>query len=203
MGEDQGRLAPHERRSLRCVASHEANFLQPFADRQAIVVSLIRQPVERVLSAYHFKRRSTSQIPDNRSLDDIYRLADEDPTEVVNKWFNGQARSLLEPFYDTRSLQFTTGPSDDADLWRKRLFSLVDEVYLLGISERFDEFVTFLSRRLGWQKVFSPRMKVNTERPQAKTIVPDLLRTISDYNWLDLELYDRQLTKFGSASREN
>lgn len=185
------RLAPHERRSLRFVASHEANFLYPFLDRHAIVVSLLRQPVERVLSAYHFKSRKASR--GIKGLDKIYGDVSEGRPSKKLFLFNGQARSLLEPFYDTRSLQPTAGPSQDADLWRKRLFSLVDEVYLLGISERFDEFVALLAGRLGWQEVFSPRMKVNTERPQREAVAPELLHTIADYNWLDQELYERQL----------
>ena len=196
------RLALHERRSLRVVASHEANFLQPFVDRQTIVISLIRQPVERVLSAYYFKNRSSSRIKSNLPLEETYRrMSGKEPTAILNELylFNGQARSILAPFYDTRSLQLTAGASADAELWRKRLFTLVDEVYFIGISERFDEFIAVLSKRLGWQDVFSPRMKVNTERPQSDAIAPQLLRTIADYNWLDLELYKRQLESFSKT----
>lgn len=195
------RLAPHERRSLRYVASHEANFLRPFVDRPTIVVSLIRWPVERVLSAYYFKNRSTSH--GTKTLDAVYSGVGEGRPTKKLYLFNGQARSLLEPFYDTSSLQLTAGPSDDADLWRERLFALVNDVYLLGISERFDEFVSVLSGRLGWREKFSPRIKVNTERPPAEAIAPDVLRAITEYNWLDLELYERQLARFSAASRQN
>jgi hypothetical protein len=197
------RLAPHERRSLIYLASHEANFFQPVVDRPAVLLSLVRQPVENVLSTYYFKRRSFWRAM--RPLESIYARVSHGPglRDLSNKqkFFNGQARSLLEPFYDTNSLQLTAGPSADADLWRERLFSLVDTTYLLGVSEYFDEFVALLARRLGWKKVFSPRVKANPDRPRAEELSPDLLRTVADYNWLDIELYDRQVAKLSGTAR--
>jgi hypothetical protein len=220
-------LSVTERRALRCVASHEANFIQPFADRPTLVVSLVRQPVDRVISRYYFANRSSSQdkmakrkanaeggrgrglsrVLRQRSLEDVFRLGGKKPAEISNdlRWlslFNGQARSLLEPYHDTTALAPTAGPSPDADLWRERLFTLMGSDHLVGVSERFDEFVGLLCDRLGWQPVPVSRMKVNASRPARESLPTGLVDLIAEYNWLDGELYDRQLSAQMSAARK-
>jgi hypothetical protein len=220
-----GRLRSKERAALRCVASHEANFLEPFVDRPKIVVTLIRAPVERTLSQYYFAQRSAANLERreragkvstglSKVLRQIPLEAIYDPTraswpseirdrldergrkrlEDRRMWmslFNGQARSILEPHFDVTELAPTAGPGADADVWRERLFAVVDQHYLAGTSERFEEFVADLSARFGWSAVTVPQMKVNEARPSSSSIAPDLESAIRDHNWLDMELYER------------
>lgn len=223
-------LSPDERAALRCVASHEANFLKPFVDRPCLVATLVRQPVDRVLSRYYFANRPTSgqttkktrgwrnrgvragvsrvlrQIP----LEQVYSAegagsADIPKNESALGWlslFNGQARSILEPFYDTSTLRPTEGPSEDADIWRGRLKDVVAEHYMLGVSELFEGFVEVVSQRFGWTERFSPRAKVNTGRPTADTLDEELLASIARYNWLDVEIYEQQVQTWSAHRGE-
>ncbi len=48
------RLTQKERARLVCIASHSANYLLPALDRPFRVITMLRDPVDRVLSRYYF-----------------------------------------------------------------------------------------------------------------------------------------------------
>ena len=203
-------LTPDQRSMLVCVAARDANCLLRVAEGPVLVASLIRDPVDRVLSLF-LGRRVPSERPNLRwelSLRDIYgRIAEMSP-EVIERdvsfsavhWFNGQARSILAPHFDTSSLAISRGPGQDADVWRECLFSIVDRHYMLGPTEDVDGFVTAMAERFGWSDVSTPRLNVNTGRVASSMVSQDVLDVIADYNWLDIELHQRVVSQWGSSS---
>ncbi len=185
---DAGRKA-----RLCCVMSHLAGYLLPALDRRAEALVLVREPVDRTVSYYHVKRRRRAPSRPFAPLEQIYA---GDPSERLGsrrdsweQFFNWQSRCLLSVFHDVSELPATAGPSPDADLWRARLRRVVDEVFLVGVQDRFPEYVGLLAHRFGW-KAFVPQSKVNPERPPLSDVSPELRETILAHNWLDAELYE-------------
>jgi hypothetical protein len=200
-------LTERQRDELCCAMAHSANYLLPAMDRPVLAITLVRDPVDRVVSQYYRRksRRGNPLVPDPLSPPPSARkaktwtLADafeyfsgRSPRDVGHHgWvrsFNGQSRSLLAPHYDVGDLILSNGPPPDADLWRERLFTLMDETYTVGVQERFEEFVGRLAAMFGCEP-WLPRAKVNRSRP-AVSELPDTLReTILAHNWLDTELH--------------
>jgi hypothetical protein len=82
--------------TVRAVAGQSANYLLPVLEgRPVAAFTVVREPVDRVLSRYYFM----SPVPD-WTLADLYagRL------RRIPAYFNGQARALLEPLGDTRDI---------------------------------------------------------------------------------------------------
>jgi hypothetical protein len=186
-------LDDDRRARLCCVMSHWAGYLLPTLDRPGDALVLVREPVDRTLSYYWFKQRRRGPERPFEPLDRLYELrgnrSDGDPRPALwDQLCNWQSRALLSPFHDTTQLAHSPGPSEDADLWRGRLRDLVERVYLVGVQDRFAEYLELLAQRYGWE-VFEPRNKVNPERP-AEEISPSLRETILAHNWLDAELYE-------------
>jgi Sulfotransferase family len=201
-------LDAEARDRLCCVASHSANQLLPVLDRPALAVSLVRDPVDRVLSRYYFShrpkkpnppkpnppKREAARLVRSSRLEEIYARAGGSPRtserhRLLAQFFNGQARSLLDPHCDTSELAFTEGPGPDADLWRERLHDVVGAYALIGLRERIDEFMAALGRELGWKARRLPRKKLNPDRPAAAELDGYVIETIRRCNWLDEELY--------------
>jgi hypothetical protein len=178
-------------RRLACVMSQTAGYLMPALDRPADLLALVREPVDRVLS-YHYdhKRRQPRTARPLAALQDTYARAEEIAPGSPAHWeyFNGQSRRLLSIYYDVTQLPFTAGPGPDADLWRNRVRHIVDSVFLLGVQDRFTQYISGLARRYGWRP-FVPRGKVNGARP-AVFDASALWETVLSYNWLDAELYE-------------
>jgi Galactose-3-O-sulfotransferase len=182
-------LGEEDRLGLACVASHTANHLLPFIDRPARALSLLREPVDRVLSRYHHFTRSRSW-----TLRERYANAER---RAPFQFFNAQSRALLAPHYDVNvpGLARHQGPPEDADLWRERLFELLAERYAIGLQEYFRESVELFAAELGWERVSVRRVRANPARPRSidDEETAELIRA---YNWLDVELHDRYLRRF-------
>jgi hypothetical protein len=205
-------LAPERRAKLRCVMSHSAGFLLPVLDRPAQGITLVRDPVDRVLSRHHFATRAhvlkvyeqSGRTPP-APLEEQYReWGERDPpkgdTIPMNAGlFNWQARSLMAPWFDVSGLAYSREPSSDADLWRERLFNIVER-FIVGTQENYPAFVESVCARFGW----SPHVhciKKNPERPTMETVSRDLLATIRAYNWLDRELHEQASLGTSPAGR--
>ena len=187
-------LDEERRTRLCCVMSHWAGYLLPALDRPADALVLVREPVDRTLSYYWFKQRRRGPERPLEPLERLYELrgAREDGVERPELWeqyCNWQSRVLLAPFHDTSALGDGAGPPPDADLWRGRLRELVERVYLVGVQDRFGDYLEELRERYGW-KVFEPRSKANPVRPEQEDVSPSLRETILAHNWLDAELYE-------------
>jgi hypothetical protein len=177
------------RARLCCVMSHWAGYLLPALDRPAEALALVREPVDRTLSYYHFKQRRRGPERPLEPLEQLYETDAEGRVELMAQLCNWQSRALLSVFHDVSALEHSAGPPVDADLWRARLRDLVEHVFLVGVQDRFEQYVGLLVRRYGWQ-AFVPRSKVNPQRPPLSELPSQLRETILAYNWLDTELYE-------------
>lgn len=187
-----GSLDDDRRARLCCVMSHLAGYLLPALDRPVDALVLVREPVDRTLSYYHAKQRRRASRS-FRPLESVYADAAENrlsrKRDHWEQFFNWQSLCLLSVFHDVTDFQISAGPPPDADVWRERLRDIVNRVFLVGVQDRFTEYVESLAERFGW-KAFVPRSKVNVERPPASEVTPELRETILAWNWLDTELYE-------------
>ena len=186
-------LDEDRRRRLCCVMSHWAGYLLPSLDRPADTLAFVREPVDRTLSYYYYKQRRRGPERPQRPLEELYERGaagslGKPGDERWDQLCNWQSRALLSVFHDVSTLGHSAGPARDADLWRERLRDLVERVYLVGVQDRFEQYLDLLASRFGWRS-FIPQSKVNPQRPAA-AVAPDLRRTILAYNWLDSELYE-------------
>jgi hypothetical protein len=186
-------LYESEGERLAWVAGHHAAFLlEAVRDRPVEALSMVREPVDRALSRYHFLT-----TPD-WDLDEFFATLETDPgahADRVQTYCNAQALSLLEPHYDVREL-----PLSDADpaaeLWRGRLLDLVERRYVLGVQEHFRKSVELFGRRLGWSYRRDHKVRVNRERAGKPAPAPRTRELIRRYNWLDEELHRFALRRF-------
>lgn len=196
------RLRIGERARVAAVASHSANYLLEVADRPTRAFTMLRDPIDRVLSRYHFFGREKRW-----SLPEYY--AASTPGDANPEFFNGAARSILEPHYDMTQFPATIGPPIDADVWRSRLWTIISKHYVIGLQDRFIESMRLFGREFGWTRLLVPAMRVNATRPLAHELSQEELATISAANWLDVELFahataafDHAMTSFGQPPAE-
>jgi hypothetical protein len=206
---------------MALVMSHSAGFLLPSLGTRGEAVTIVREPLDRVLSRYFFTKSrrppegsqsSASSAPRAGTLAfaqeiaDLYHTASAsspaDPAgqQTLRTFFNGQARLLLEPWYDTAELGYAPEPPPEADLWRERLFEDVLPRYTVGVQERPAPFVDALADRLGLGSADLPRKKANPSRPSLSDVPAATLELIRAHNWLDAELHRTCAERFGAPT---
>jgi hypothetical protein len=146
-------------------------------DAQFTTLTVLREPVERVLSALRDQQHRSPELKGS-SLETIY----DDPV-----------RARLLRNHMVKMLALTTDEMSDGalspvELTREHLAraqARLDEVDVVGFQERFDDFCAELTHRFGWN-LGDP---VFMNRTEAVPVAASLRARIASDNDLDVELY--------------
>lgn len=154
------------RDDLRAVIGHFWYGLHEHAGRPSTYITMLRHPVERVLSLYHFlKLEGAMTIP---RFVETFREADNDQTRRIAGIDPESTAALLEAAKE----------------------HLVRDFAVAGVVERFDDTLALLRRRLGWNRgTLSYPRNVNDSRPAAESLPPAAVDAILAHNQLDLALW--------------
>ena len=170
------------RNELRAVVGHFSFGIHTYIKRPWTYVTLLRNPVDRVVSLYHhiqrYKHNSLHEIVSSGiSIDDFvlhlsWREVDNDQTRRI---------SGLEPEFGACSISTLDKAKDNLC----RSFSVV------GVTECFDEMMILIKRTLGWaQDPFYVPALVNKDRPASASLPQKSIEAILDRNELDTKLYE-------------
>jgi hypothetical protein len=184
---------PLERRAqVRLIMSHMVFGIHEHVPGPATYLTLLREPVARVVSAYRYARR----LPTHRLHDVVagqgLSLESYALSGVAIETDNAQTRALAgdvtTPFGECGAALLETAKRN------------VDEHFpLAGLTEEFDEYLVLLHAltgfsRLGYVKANVARDGAGRERP-----APAVLARIEQQNHLDVALYEHVRERFGQA----
>lgn len=177
----------HEDRSrVRLIQGH-----MPFGIHQVLgepvqYVTMLRNPVDRVVSHYYYARR----LPEHY-LHDAIRAGMTLKEYVTTaggglslELDNGQTRSIAGAPHHLLEVGACT--EEMLELAKQNLDRHFGAV---GLLERFDESLLVFRRAFGWGIPFYVRRNVTRNRPRVREIDADTLAVIEDHNRLDMELY--------------
>lgn len=174
-------LPPDEKARYRAVTGHFSMGFDRCVPGPFAYVTFLRDPVARVLSTYAYIRRRASHVshallagPDMT----IERVMTERRMPMLD---NGQTRALsgMEPPY---------GECDEAML-EAAIANLEDRMAVVGLTERFDESLLMMRRKLGWRVGLYSRQNVAPRKNSPVDLSASTLDSIRRYNQLDLRLY--------------
>nr|WP_272506051.1 hypothetical protein [Salinibacter ruber] len=149
-----------------------------FFDTSCTYVTLVRHPVRRVLSLFYFLRRSWPDSEIGRMT--LGEFLDRSPDAYTP---NDQVCRIAGYAPDRQ------GPATEETLEQAK--KNVDEHFAVcGLTERFDESLLLMKRRLGWSKPpFYVRSNTNAQRPRAAEVDDALIDRIRADHSLDLRLH--------------
>jgi hypothetical protein len=169
-------LPEKRRRRLRVVRGHMLYGVHEWLPQAATYITMLRDPVARVLSAYYFVLR--------RPLNPLHRRVKRERLGVED---------YIRLFPERHNLQcrLIAGAKDTA-ITDERLLdtakeNLTKSFSVVGISEQFEESLVLIAMTFNWQIPFYKNCKVSKARPK---IDPGIAAMIRDHNRLDVELYE-------------
>jgi hypothetical protein len=179
-----------EKRLLECIAGHFAFGIHELLPQPCTYITLLRNPVERVISHFEYVKRQKSHY--------LHALASAEGTSLLDyvsslqntEVKNGQAQLLAGIGWGVHS-----GKTEKEILDRAKK-NLENHFALAGVMEQFDAFIYLIWRILGWD-VCGYEKKNVTRTTASLTAIPDeTLRAIAAYNRLDQQLYDQVKLSF-------
>jgi hypothetical protein len=171
------KLPEGRRRRLRVVRGHMFYGVHECLPQGATYMTMLRDPVARVLSAYYFILR--------RPLNPLHRKVKREQLGVED---------CLRLFPQRHNLQcrLIAGVKDAAAIADERLVNMAKEnlsksFSVVGISERFEESLILMAKTFGWEIPLYKNCKVSKARPQIDLGTVEMIR---DHNRLDVQLYE-------------
>jgi carbon monoxide dehydrogenase subunit G len=140
-------------------------------------LTLLRDPVERVISHYFWLRARNSS----------YRKSLAEAVMGGGIHDNLQTRVLaasMPPFGETTDEMLETAVKS------------LDRLTVVGLTERFDESLVLATRVLGWRRMLYRRENVTPDKKATENISDKLIDLIKSHNALDLELYETAVKRF-------
>ncbi len=179
--EEYDSLPPERREKLRIISAHMAFGFHAHIPRATTYVSILREPVARMVSAYyHMRRQRSHPLHEQASALDLPQFL---ASGVYLDGDNGQVRRL-------------SGVGDAAgfgecgqDALQRALQNVHDHFAFVGLTERFDEGLLILREKLGWSLPFYLRQNTGRNRPHEAALSAQVRRAVERHNELDSALY--------------
>lgn len=138
-----------------------------------IYVTLLREPIERVISQYYF----------------AVQIKHFDPNKVSLKQF-----ILSKDYYSfTNNIQtrYAAGKQVcNASTLNLAKQNLIKHFRVVGITDMFDETLSWMSYQFGWNISSYEKKNITEQRPKIQEIPNYLLEEIKRLNNLDIQLYN-------------
>lgn len=153
-------------------------------DRPCQYISVLRDPVDRVVSQYFYIKKNS-----HNPLHEVVEGGNLSIAEFVESGIavgmnNGQCRFLNG---DLDEFPFN---GDHSELYQRAIANVDNYFIWLGITERFDESVLVLSDILGWEtEPYYIRENISPNRKPVNQIDPVQLDIVRRYNQYDSMLY--------------
>jgi carbon monoxide dehydrogenase subunit G len=140
-------------------------------------LTLLRDPVERVISHYFWLRSRSNRF--RKTLEEAVgegAIHDNLQTRVL--------AAQMPPFGETTE-----------DMLEAALAGL-NRMTVVGLTEHFDESLVLATRALGWRRMLYRRENVTPDRKPREEIPPKIIALINRRNELDIELYRTASERF-------
>jgi hypothetical protein len=158
-----------------CIQGHFPFGIHEYFNRKATYITMLREPIDRVISEYYFIR----SIPWHNLHKKVKEMSLEEYQNSPNKC-NLQTHFILGDKFGKEL--------SNKDLQRAKKI-LMEHFSLVGITEKFDESIFLMKEILGWQDIFYKKANVTKKRLSKNAIPPKVLQQISNNNNFDLQLY--------------
>jgi hypothetical protein len=189
----------HAMSRFRLLGGHlEFQQVKHFGQRR--LFTMLRDPVEHLVSKYYFYRNA----PDS-GLDPMVRvsrqlsfeeLVNQEPLGVLRFYFNFTVWQLA-------GMGFSKLRSDSEGEALRLAKEHLAECCFVGIVEQLPDSLDLMSYTFGWPPVETiPRENVTTNRLISQHLEPELRKRIVERSYLDMELYEFGVSLFAKRKRE-
>jgi hypothetical protein len=186
-------LSEAERGRIRVLKGHMSFGLHRYLLRPATYVTLLREPIDRIISHYTYVRRHPAHDLHEQVVSRNMSLQDYVSSGISVELDNGQTR-LLAGFEE---MDAVTGFAPCVpEMLQSAKRNLENYFSVVGLAESFDAALLVLKHTLGWHHLFHIKENVAKDRLLKSELDQGTLETIREHNALDIQLYQHASTLF-------
>ncbi len=150
-------------------------------------MTVLRDPVERVISMYYYMRSKNCPDLDKRNYFEAITLDEYVSNEIHDYFSDIWHKSWTCSTYNLQT-RMLAGDLKRCDL-KKAINNLNSFFQVVGITERFAETLKVINKNYGWNVTSGEKENVTPDKPALKDIPDKTIRLIRSKNEMDMELY--------------
>jgi hypothetical protein len=191
-------LPEEQRREIKVLKGHMSFGLHEYLPRPSTYITMLRDPIDRVISHYYYVIRNPQHQLHKQVKDENLTLQEYVSSGITTEVNNSQTRILAA--IDQSKVGFdkiTEAAFKTAKQNLKTHFSVI------GVTEKFDETLLLLKKVFDWKTPFYIRENVTKNRQSKQSLPQETLEIIQRYNQLDIQLYqyaqhqlDQQISQY-------
>ncbi len=185
-------LPPEKLREIGLLEGHMEFGWHTMLPQKSVYVTMLREPVDRVISSYYYIRRDSSH-----RLHGAIRGGAMGLEEYLEKRINIEANNGQTRWLSGSSPESQSGLREDA--FERAKENLENHFPVIGIQERFDESLILFRRMFAWGKMYYSSRNVTSSRPKRQAMTDRVLGLIRDLNRMDIDLYEYATKRFNEA----
>lgn len=185
------KLPPERLKKIRMFKGHMLFGLHEVLPQPATYITVLRDPVDRVISAFYFMRSHKlhplfwKMRRENWSLEDFVRNMQRD---------NVQSKIVAGAVYEEPCTR---------EIVEKAKYNLRNHFSVVGLSARLEESLALMKLRFGWKLSSYSSFNVTRSRPKKHDLPETTLALIHERNAFDIELYQCAEEIFENAVQAN
>jgi hypothetical protein len=172
------------RDSFQLIVGHESNLLLPLLKTDFLVFSMIRNPVDRVISHYYYALRTPEHYLHKGLIEEEVGLFDY----VSDEWTAELSNWYVQHFGGFSREDITNDP----DRCLRKTIELMEGQYaLIGLLERPEDFMRKLTRLAKFRRSLKlPRLNTASAKASGISVPEPTLEMITNKNQLDIAIYN-------------
>ncbi|MEB3209758.1 MAG: sulfotransferase family 2 domain-containing protein [Leptolyngbyaceae bacterium] len=178
--------------SDRYFIGHSCYGIHQYLPHPFTYMSLLREPVSRIVSLYYFSKSNSTAYYHEHAVDKS--LEDFALNTPLMELDNGQVRFIAGDEQDCFINRTPFGECSEQLLEHAKQ-NIEKHFSLIGLTEYFDQSILLMGTLMGWNNCLY--LKRNISRSKAANVVSQQLReAIAQQNWLDIQLYEYVKQRF-------
>ncbi|WP_199245677.1 sulfotransferase family 2 domain-containing protein [[Phormidium] sp. ETS-05] len=157
--EEFKQLPEAQRMKIKVLKGHMPFGLHEFLSGPCTYITMLRDPVERVISHYYYVLRQPNHYLHQKITSQNMTLLDYVNSGISTELNNGQA--ILLSGIDKRSGNLL----DRSDEILEKSLQNLEQMAVVGLLEKFDESLILLQKTFGWNNIFYVKEKVTKNKP--------------------------------------
>ncbi len=196
---DNARKACDRLNNKTVISGHMSFYPGEHLDTERYCLTILRNPIDRVLSAYDFFRNNPNALV-TKSVELANQLKLEDYLECEDSVVRDEVVNAQTNHYYYIGHDGSADCSDEAKLAAAK--RALDSYNLVGGLEQFEDFVDVLCFEQGWSADLEmPRENKTVKRTKVSDIPAPIRQRLEELNKLDIELYQYACKLFNAHRR--